>query len=101
MLCFAAVAGGIYSGSFFFYIVFHALVHKTKSVKYISINEMVVGITGFIAPVAAGFLSGISKSYVYPYLVGAILLAAMVAFQMVVHKRHPLPDLNKINSLGM
>ena len=36
----AALFYGIYSGMFFFYLVFHSLVHPTKSSKYVAINKI-------------------------------------------------------------
>lgn len=90
-LCVSAVLSGLYIGSFFFYLGYHSLVHPTRSVRYISMNEVVVGVTGFLAPASAGLLSDVSHSYVYPYLVGAVLLGAMVLFQVAVHIRRPLP----------
>lgn len=91
-LCLSAVLTGFYIGSFFFYMIYHSLVHPTRSVRYVSMNEVVVGLTGFFAPATAGILSDLSRSYVYPYLGGAILLGAMILFQAAVHARRPLRD---------
>ncbi len=90
-LCVSAILSGSYIGSFFFYLVYHSLVHPTRSVRYVSMNEVVVGLTGFLAPASAGILSDFSRSYVYPFLIGAVLLAAMILFQVAVHIRRPLP----------
>jgi MFS family permease len=91
LLSVAAVACGVYAGSFFFYLVYHSLVHPTRSIKYVAINEAIVGGTGIIAPLAAGTVSEAAGSYTYPYALIAILLATTVLFQVAVHRRKPLP----------
>lgn len=90
-LCLAAILSGLYIGSFFFYLGYHSLVHPTRSVRYVAMNEVVVGVTGFLAPASAGILSDLTHSYVYPYLAGAVLLGAMILFQVAMHSRRPLP----------
>ncbi|MDZ4198392.1 MAG: MFS transporter [Kiritimatiellia bacterium] len=90
LLSLAATACGVYTGSFYFYFVYHALVHKTRSAKYVSLNESVVGISGIFAPLAAGILSTAAGSYTQAYSYSAILLAGTVLFQMVIHKRNPI-----------
>ena len=83
----AAACYGVYSGSLFFYLVFHALVHPVHSARYVSINESVVGVTGIIGPAVGGLLAdhwGLSASY----LAAAILVGAALVMQVVVHTRH-------------
>lgn len=53
-----ALLFGVYSGAFFFYLVFHALVHPEKSTRYVAVNELVVGSAGIAGPVAGGLLAG-------------------------------------------
>lgn len=52
----AAVIYGIFSGASYFLLVFHSLVHPTKSAKYVAVNEAVVGISNIVAPTLAGYL---------------------------------------------
>lgn len=83
----AASMYGIFSGSFFYYFVFHSLTHPNKSARYVSINETVVGIIGLIGPFVGGVLCdqiNYSASYI---ILGAILLGGVI-FQFVTHSRN-------------
>ncbi|MCD4824926.1 MAG: MFS transporter, partial [Phycisphaerae bacterium] len=53
----AAVCYGVFSGAFFFCLVFHSLVHPERSAKYIAVNETVVGICCAAGPLMAGMLA--------------------------------------------
>ena len=79
---------GIYSGSFCFYLVFHALVHPNRAGRYVAVNEALVGLTGFLAPLAGGALADHCGSQ-YPYLVVAALTIAVTALQICVHRARP------------
>lgn len=82
----AAALYGVYSGGFFFYLVFHSLVHPSRSARYIAVNEAVVGITGVAGPLAGGaIMDGLGLGA--PYLFSAILVALAVSVQVVVHLR--------------
>ncbi|MFA6569574.1 MAG: MFS transporter, partial [Victivallales bacterium] len=85
----AAFFYGIYSGMFFFYLVFHSLVHPTKSSKYVAINEAVVGITTIIGPIAGGIIADRTNSSMPFYLV-AILVLVVMAVQARVHYLKPV-----------
>ncbi|MCX7934904.1 MAG: MFS transporter [Planctomycetota bacterium] len=85
----AAGLYGIYSGSFFFYFVWHSLAHPEKSGRYIAINEAIVGITGVIGPVCGGALAD-ACGMIWPYLASAFLVAAVVVVQWLVHTRIPV-----------
>ena len=77
---------GVYSGSFFFYLVFHALAHPVRSAFYVAINEAVVGVSGIIGSVAGGVLAdryGFTRSA----SAGAAAVLAVTVFQVVVHRR--------------
>ncbi len=52
-----AACYGIFSGSFYFRMVFHSLVHPSKSPRYVAVNESVVGICGLVGPLLAGLLA--------------------------------------------
>lgn len=82
----AAFCFGIYSGSFFFYFVFHSLVHPANSARYVSINEAVIGLTGAMGPILGGLVAdhvGLNASY--GVAVGLIVL--VVVAQAIVHGR--------------
>ena len=82
-----AICFGIYSGSFYFYFVFHSLVHPSRSERYIGANESLVGMVGILGPLAGGLLADyVSTSSTY--LFAAALVGAAVLLQVVVHCRH-------------
>ena len=85
--CVAAICLGIYSGSFFFYLVFHSLVHPTHSTRYVTINESVVGICGIAGPLSSGLIAD-HLSLKAPYYVAAIMVASAVCFKALVHRKH-------------
>ena len=53
----AAVLFGMYSGFFYFFFVYHALISPRNSTRYVAINEIIVGVTGTIGPLTGGLLS--------------------------------------------
>jgi len=89
-LAFLVGAGlfGIYSGSFCFYLVFHALVHPNRAGRYVAINEALVGLTGFLAPLAGGALADHCGSQ-YPYVLVAALTVIVTTLQVFVHRARP------------
>lgn len=82
----AALLFGIYSGSFFFFFVFHSLVHPTKSARYVAGNETIVGATGVVGPLLGGaFITPASSHWVF--IVGALfVLIALVGQQIMLHR---------------
>jgi MFS family permease len=91
-LALSSILFGVSSGAFFFYLVFHSLVHPEHSTRYVAVNESVVGFTSMLGPLLAGFLAaGLSISA--PYRVSALLLLASVALQAWVtwHSRKSAP----------
>lgn len=84
----AALLCGVYAGSAFIYLVYHALMHPTKAGRYVGINEALVGLTGIIAPAAGGFI-GQSWTLSTPYFAVAALVALALVVQIVVHLRLP------------
>ena len=87
-LCLYASAAcyGVFSGSFFFGLVFHALVHPHRSARYIAINEMVVGICGVAGPVMAGTLADRFGFFASPMVLTGMIAGAAI-LQFVVLKR--------------
>jgi len=88
MLALAAVAFGIYSGAFFFYLVFHALTHPHRSAHYVAINEAVVGVSGVLGPLVGGFLAETRGSSA-PYFAGVAVVLLATTWQAWMHRRHP------------
>jgi MFS family permease len=87
VFCLAAVLYGVYSGAFFFYLVFHSLTHPSRSSRYIGINEAVVGVASVVGPLVGGLLAaGFSLSV--PFYAAAVLVAATLVFQAAVHVRY-------------
>ncbi|MCE5341337.1 MAG: MFS transporter [Planctomycetaceae bacterium] len=77
---------GVFSGSFFFGLVFHSLVHPHRSARYVAINEMVVGICGVVGPIMAGTLADRFGFSAFPITLIAMITSAMI-LQFVVLKR--------------
>jgi len=82
----AAVLFGVYSGSFFFYFVFHSLVHPERAAGYISINEAVVGLMCIIGAFAGGLLAK-EIALPAPYVAAGALVLAGIATQAFIHAR--------------
>ncbi|MEI7436886.1 MAG: hypothetical protein WCL16_08805, partial [bacterium] len=80
-----AVLFGLYTGAFCFYMVFHALVHPNRAGRYVAVNESIVGITGFLAPLAGGVMSDV-WGFKFPYFAAAGLTLAATAFQVWIHR---------------
>jgi MFS family permease len=79
-----AVLFGIYTGAFCFYMVFHALVHPQRAGRYVSVNESLVGITGFLAPLAGGAMAD-AWGFQFPYLAAAGVTLAATGIQAWIH----------------
>lgn len=75
-----AVIYGIYSGSFYFYLVYHSLSHPTRSGFFVTGNEIIVGITSIAAPLLGGLLADWSGKTGTAFVFAAgITLAAFIA----------------------
>lgn len=77
-----ALLFGLYSGGFFFYLVFHALAHKRNSGRYVAINEMVVGVSSLAGAMGGGWIAD-RFGFGVLYTLGAALIAATLAFQAI------------------
>jgi len=84
-----AILFGLYSGAFFFYLVFHSLAHPKRSAQYVAINESAVGVGGIAGPLLGGFLADWA-GFGSAYLTGAILILVVITVQAVAHRRHPV-----------
>lgn len=85
---------GIYSSAFFFYLVFHSLVHPEKSGKYVSWNEVIVGFTGIVAPMAGGFLVDQTGDHNLPFIIAAAFIICAIAVQISTLRKID-PELTK------
>ncbi len=88
----AAILYGFFSSSFFFYFVFHSLVHPARSTFYVSINEVVVGVTGIAAPIIGGIIADQTNSAM-PFLVMVPLVAVAAVLQFCIHNRPRIKDI--------
>jgi MFS family permease len=94
MFYLAAAGFGCYSGMFFFYLVFHSLVHPDRSARYVSVNEATVGLMSLTGPFVGGLIAA-RYTLRTSYLLTAALLLVAVATQAVIHagylRRQTLP----------
>lgn len=87
LLLYASVACyGVFSGSFFFRLVFYSLVHPHHSVRYVAVNETVVGICGVVGPIMAGTLADRFGFVVFPAVL-IVMLTGAAMMQFIVLKR--------------
>jgi len=76
---------GVYSGSFFFYLVFHAIAHPVRTARYVAVNESVVGIGGILGALIGGGLSD-RFGFAFSACACAIGLVVVTAFQAGIHR---------------
>ena len=83
----SAALFGIYAGCFFFFFVFHSLVHPTKSHRYVAGNETIVGATGIVGPLLGGALITPASSH-WIFIAGAILVGiALIGQQIMIVRK--------------
>lgn len=87
LFCLGAVLFGIYAGAFFFYFVFHAISHPSRSARYVAVNETVVGFAGIIGPFLAGLIAR-GFSYTAPYYTAALIVGLALVVQAFIHRRY-------------
>ena len=90
VFCLSAILFGVFTGGFFFYLVFHGLAHPSKSARYVGINESVVGITSLAAPALGGFIGQVTMLSV-PYYLSAALIFAVMFLLIKTHRARPFP----------
>jgi len=94
----AFVAGallfGLYTGSAFSYMVYHAMLEADKAVGRVALNETVVGLSFLAGPVVASALHRPGEPFGPVYLLLAVLLAGGIALQTAyawrISQRDPL-----------
>ena len=82
----AAVLYGLYSGAFYFYLVFYSLVHPEKAPHYVGINELIVGIVSVLGPLLGGMLVWENQSSL-PFLAASLLTAGATVFHVCKLRR--------------
>jgi len=80
----AAACYGVFSGSFYFQLVFYSLVHPLRSARNVAINETVVGICGVAGPVMAGAMADRFGFVAFPMVLMVLIAAAMLLQAMVL-----------------
>jgi DHA1 family quinolone resistance protein-like MFS transporter len=94
-----AVLFGGASGGFYFFVVFHALVHPSRAGIYVAINESVVGISGVLAPLAAGAAAD-AMGYKVPFVAAAALMIVVMVVPAVTLPRRSAGRLARQESAG-
>lgn len=98
VLYLGAILFGFFAASFFFYFVFHSLVHPERSTFYVSVNESIVGIAAIVAPLAGGLIADAAGRDM-PFLAMIPLVAVAAIFQFAVHNRRKVKNALKERSL--
>lgn len=80
-----AILFGIFYGCLCFLYVFYVIVHRTKSSKYFSVNEMVMGFSGIAGPLSGGLLAGAYNADLsgIPFIASSLLVAGAVLFHIL------------------
>lgn len=79
----ASVLYGSFSSYFYFTLVFFSLVHPSKSAKYLSVNEALVGIAGITGAIGGGFLAQ-QTSLATTFVTCAAAVAVMTIHRVLV-----------------
>lgn len=82
---FFAALYGVYSGCFYYYLVYHSLAHPVRSGFFVTGNEIIVGVTSIAAPLVGGFLADCSgkTGSAFVFAAGVTLLALAVQIIML------------------
>ncbi len=88
----AAAVYGIYSGCLYFYLVYHSLAHPSKSGFFVAGNEVVVGITSMIAPLAGGFIADCFQFTGAAFIFAAIMVFTAFLFQLSILRPEKLAE---------
>ncbi|MBO7329518.1 MAG: hypothetical protein J6W00_12200 [Lentisphaeria bacterium] len=82
----AAIIYGIYSGSFYFYLVYHSLSHPTRSRFFVAGNEIIVGVVNLVAPVVGGIIVDVSNFTGAAFIFALVMSLAAFVAQMIILK---------------
>lgn len=82
---------GVYSGSFYFYTVYHALAHPTRAGFNVSVNEGMLALANIAALLSGGIISDLLGANL-PYLLAAALIIVFTLVQILFHHHNPWPQ---------
>lgn len=85
-----ALLFGVYSGSFYFYTVFHSLVHPSRAGFNIAINEGMFAVANTLGLLVGGILAD-AFGVNFPFLLAAVCIAAFTLAQFYYHAKAPWP----------
>ena len=80
----AAVIYGTYTGSLYFYLVYHSLAHPKRSNFFVAGNEVIVGVTSMLSPLLGGALADIFKFTGSAFIFAAMITTAAFICQLVM-----------------
>lgn len=86
ILALGTILFGLYAGGFYFYMVFHALIHSRNSARYVAVNEIVVGISSLLGAMLGGWIAD-RFGFGALYTLGAALIAVTLAVQGIALRR--------------
>lgn len=79
-----AVIYGIYSGSLYFYLVFHSLSHPERSGFFVAGNEVLVGVTNMVSPMLGGLLADATGFIGMAFIFAAVMSLIAFIAQMIM-----------------
>ena len=80
----AAGLYGIFSGCFYFSLVFHSLSHPEKNSFFVAGNEVIVGIVSMVAPFFGGWLADFTGFNGSPFIFAAAVCLLILAVQLII-----------------
>lgn len=81
---------GLYSGSFYFYTVFHCLVHPSRAGANVAMNECMFSTANVVGLLLGGVIADMYGINI-PYLGAGILIIFFTAVQIKYHVKYPWP----------
>lgn len=82
-----AVIYGVYSGAFFFFLVYHALANPSRAARNVAGNEAVVGITSIAGPLLGGWVAQVDNASA-PFWLAALLAVGTSLVPAAVFRRN-------------
>ena len=80
----AAAIYGVYSGCFFFHLVYHSLAHPERSAFFVSGNEVIVGVTSLLFPLLGGWLADRFGGAPAAFIFGAAVTLIALIGQLII-----------------
>jgi MFS family permease len=75
---------GIYTGSCFIYMVYHAMLEQERAIQRVAINEICVGVSYAIGPLLGTGLLGRLHSFSRAYVIMAAIILLGVLLQTII-----------------